>query len=74
MIAVKASVIVKNCRIVLELPEGFDGNDEVEVIVLSGNIDETRWSLWSDEELARIGRIGMSSQSIIEEDEDYSAW
>lgn len=35
MLAIKESVTVKNHQVVLNLPDGFAANEEVEVIVLS---------------------------------------
>lgn len=70
MLAIKESVTVKNHQVVLNLPDGFAANEEVEVIVLSKSIDEAGWDCWRDDELANIRTIGLHSQSFAGDDED----
>lgn len=38
MLAIKESVTVKNHQVVLNLPDGFAENEEVEVIILSKKV------------------------------------
>ena len=39
------------------------------------NATETiHYENWTQEEIANIGKIGMSSKSFVEDDEDYSKW
>ncbi|MFZ2452763.1 MAG: hypothetical protein WAW36_19830 [Methylovulum miyakonense] len=75
MLAIKEWAKVKNHQVTLTLPDSFDENEEVEVIVLSRkNAGELQWDFWNDDELAHIGRLGLHSQSFAEDDEDYSTW
>ncbi|MFI3119999.1 MAG: hypothetical protein QX203_08465 [Methylococcaceae bacterium] len=75
MLAIKGLVKVKNHQVILNLPDSFDENEEVEVIILSKrNADEIQWDFWCDDELARIGKLGLHSHSFAEDDEDYSTW
>lgn len=75
MLAIKELVKVKNHQVVLNLPDSFDEDEEVEVIILSKrNADEMQWDFWRADELAHIGKLGLHSQSFVEDDEDYSTW
>lgn len=74
MLAIKEVTTVKNHQIVLGLPACFDENEEVEVIVLSKKQTELDYDFWQQNELAQIGKIGLSSKSFVEDDEDYSTW
>lgn len=74
MLAIKEVTTVKNNQIVLGLPACFDENEEVEVIVLSKKQTELDYDFWQQNELAQIGKIGLSSKSFVEDDEDYSTW
>jgi len=75
MLAIKEMVKVKNHQVVLNLPDSFDENEEVEVIILSKrNADEMCWGFWSDDESASIGKLGLHSHSFAEDNEDYSTW
>lgn len=75
MFAIKEWVKVKNHQIVLTLPDGFDENEEVEVIILAKKDSDTlQWDMWRDDELSHIGKLGLHSQSFAEDDEDYSTW
>jgi len=72
MQAIKGFVTVKNRQVIIDLPEGFADNEEVEVIVLAKSSDQEDLGFWRDDELADIGKIGLHSQSFLEDDEDYS--
>ena len=74
MLAIKEITTVKNHQIVLGLPDDFDENEEVEVIVLSKKLAELDYDFWSGDELEQVGKIGLNSKSFVEDDEDYSTW
>ncbi|MFZ2725566.1 MAG: hypothetical protein WAX77_04915 [Methylococcaceae bacterium] len=59
----------------LNLPNSFAENEEVEVIVLSKKShDEINYAFWDDTELKQIGKIGLHSESFVEDEEDYTTW
>ncbi len=74
MYAIKELATVKNHQVVLGLPDFFDENEEVEVIVLSKKRSQLDYDFWSDDELEQVGKIGLNSKSFVEDDEDYSTW
>ncbi len=45
-------------------------NDEL----TSNNVENINYENWTQEEIANIGKIGLSSKSFIEDEEDYSKW
>ena len=74
MYAIKEFAIVKNHQVVLGLPDSFDEDEEVEVIVLSKKRVELDYDFWNSDELEHVGKIGLNSKSFVEDDEDYSTW
>jgi hypothetical protein len=69
MYAIKEVAIVKNHQVVLSLPDNFDENEEVEVIVLSKKRTKLDYDFWSSDELEHVGKIGLNSKSFVEDDE-----
>jgi hypothetical protein len=55
------------------LPEGFD-YEEVEVIVMPASQPNDHISFWDSSDIDMAGKIGQSSASFPEDDEDYSTW
>jgi len=50
---------------------------DIEIIneeVTSNLKQDINYENWTQEEIARIGKIGFSSQSFVEDEEDYSKW
>ena len=70
MVALRKYMKVENHELHIRLPDGFD-YDEVEVVIMPKN-DEI--DFWSEDEIESIGKIGLSSLSFEEDDEDYSKW
>jgi hypothetical protein len=64
---------VTNGQIHLILPSGFDYT-EVEVIIIPRERDREDLQPWQERELQSVGKIGMSSKSFAEDDEDYAKW
>ncbi len=54
---------------ILNLPKEFE-NKEVEVIILPRD----GYEFWSEEEIKKVGKIGMISSSFEDDEEDYSRY
>jgi len=64
---------IKKLLFDITLPEGFDF-EEVEVIVMPVSRPEAQISFWESTDIDMAGKIGQSSASFPEDDEDYSEW
>ncbi len=71
-ISIRETVKVKNHELCIRLPETFNC-DEVDVIIFP-RMEDVSWDVWQGSEIERIGRIGCSSRSFVEDPEDYSKW
>ena len=40
----------------------------------SNTAKDINYENWTQEEIARVGKIGFSSQNFVEDEEDYSKW
>ena len=72
-VTVRQVVKIHNRQLRLMLPEGFD-YDEVEVIVMPALKPNDHISFWKSSDIDMAGKIGQSSASFPEDDEDYSTW
>jgi hypothetical protein len=72
-ITVRQVVKIHNRQLYLMLPEGFD-YEEVEVIVMPASQPNDHISFWDSSDIDMAGKIGQSSASFPEDDEDYSTW
>ncbi len=57
---------------ILHIPKEYI-NKRIEILVLpiEDEFENNHYQLWSSNELEMIGKIGFSSKSFIEDDEDY---
>ncbi len=72
-ISVRQIIKIRNRQLHLTLPEGFD-YEEVEVIVMPMLKQDDHITFWKASDIDKAGRIGQSSASFPEDDEDYSEW
>ena len=72
-ISVRQIIKIRNRQLHLTLPEGFD-YEEVEVIVMPMLKQDDHITFWESSDIDKAGRIGQSSASFPEDDEDYSEW
>ena len=63
MQAIKGKVTVKNRQVIIDLPESFADDEEVEVVVLAKSHDAADFEFWHEDELENCGKIGLHSQS-----------
>ena len=70
-ISIRETVKVNNHELCIRL-ETFNC-DEVDVIIFP-RMKDVSWDVWQGSEIERIGRIGCSSRSFVEDPEDYSKW
>ncbi|RLA05992.1 MAG: hypothetical protein DRQ51_10720 [Gammaproteobacteria bacterium] len=45
---------------------------KVDIVINDSHQDS--WDSWGDEELKQVGKIGLHSQSFVDDSEDYSKW
>jgi hypothetical protein len=70
MVAIREKKIVKDGKVVIEIPENFGNN--VEVIVLADN-DAIAFEYWTKEEIDNLGKTSALTSYDLD-DEDYSKW
>jgi len=70
MIALREFAKIINHKLILEIPSTFDYED-VEIIVLPRLLEA---DFWSSDEIDNIGKIGLNSNCLEFDNEDYSKW
>jgi len=71
MVAIREFMKVRNHKLEIILPNDFNYED-VEVVIMPR--ENKGWDYWSDEEIQSIGKIGLFSNSFVDDTEDYSQW
>jgi hypothetical protein len=73
MIALREFVTVRNHQLHIQLPHDFNFRD-VEVLIMPRSPAVEPESVTEFSSIQSIGKMGMHSQSFIDDDEDYSQW
>ena len=71
MTAIREFIKVKNHKLEIALPVDFD-YEEVEVVIMPKT--EEDFECWTDKELENVGKIGLHSSMLEEDNEDYTTW
>lgn len=73
MIALREFVTVHNHQLHIQLPHDFNFRD-VEVLIMPRSPVAEPQSATAFSSIQSIGKMGIHSQSFIDDDEDYSQW
>jgi len=75
MTALREFIKVKNHKLEIELPKGFN-YENVEVLIMPAKEENFEWDYWTEDEIKNFGKhsFGLSSNDFEDDDEDYSKW